>query len=68
MTELRRLRIATGMGVSDFAVHVGVKESTVRDWERGRCVPCERNARRLARVLSDMLGRKVTWEEVRGGA
>lgn len=37
--DMRRLRERLGLRTVDVAFHVGVAESSVRNWERGRSIP-----------------------------
>lgn len=67
MTELRRLRIATGMSCADFAAFAGVNPETMGSWELGRYRPRPEARRRVCRCLSKLLGRRVRPEEVWDG-
>ena len=37
---IRSLRETTGLSQRDFADHVGVSYSTIRNWESGFCLTC----------------------------
>ncbi|MEH1842306.1 MAG: helix-turn-helix transcriptional regulator [Nostoc sp.] len=37
--DLKELREAAGLIIIDVAYHIGVAESTVRNWEKGRTIP-----------------------------
>lgn len=50
-SAIRTARIEKGMTQVELARAIGVKNSSISYWERGRCVPSQTHRRRLKRVL-----------------
>lgn len=49
--SLRAVRISSGLSQSELARRIGVNQSSVADWERGKCFPKTGSAIKLAREL-----------------
>ena len=50
-SAIRSARLEKGMTQVELAQAIGVKNSSISYWERGRCVPSKAHRRRLERVL-----------------
>lgn len=49
--SLRAVRTAAGLSQTELAKRIGVTQSSIADWERGKCSPRAGSAVKLARVL-----------------
>lgn len=49
--KIRALREARGLSQNDLAEALGINQSTVSNWERGKIEPTLFNVRRLANIL-----------------
>lgn len=49
--NLRTIRIAAGLSQTELARRIGVNQSSIADWERGKCFPEIGNAIKLAKTL-----------------
>ncbi len=66
---IRDSREAAGLGQEALAVRLGVSQSLVSQWERGKAVPSGDKLRPLAEVLkvevAELVGRRVgLWDDV----
>lgn len=61
--NLSKLRKKKGLTIRDCAKHIGVAESTLRDWEQGRSIigePYQRIAKALGVSLTVLFGESCT--------
>lgn len=49
--SLRTVRTAAGLTQTELARRIGVNQSSIADWERGKCYPKTGSAIKLARAL-----------------
>lgn len=49
--SLRKVRTAAGLSQTELARRIGVNQSSIADWERGKCFPKTGSAIKLAREL-----------------
>lgn len=49
--SLRTVRTAAGLSQTELARRIGVNQSSIADWERGKCFPKTGTAINLAREL-----------------
>lgn len=64
--RIRRLRIETGMSMTEFAAYVGVSYERYRLWEAGRTEPTVGSIRKLRRVFRQLLDREIEWKDILG--
>jgi len=53
--RIKGIRLASGLVQEDFARALGVRSTTVRNWEIGRYVPNAENVEKLRKVESNQL-------------
>lgn len=49
--SLRTVRTAAGLSQTELARRIGATQSSIADWERGKCFPKTGTAIKLARAL-----------------
>ncbi len=63
--NLEEYRVKLGWSKAELARHAGLRESTVRDAERGKSI-LKATAGKIANALSEGLGHEITYKDIDG--